>query len=118
MNHPLITEQDIHNGEELARIDGNKYHAVQVVYKVNGVGAPSFYCHLSEWPKTDAGRIAALQDEVERLRAEILMLKSAPITVEDALEITAPPMGLICPHCGAGPFQRVQGRAALYAQHG
>lgn len=98
--NPLITTDEVKNGELLADLDDAEYRLVSVVYKLNGVDKATFYCSAVDWPQTEAGRIAKYAAEVERLRMRILELESKPITVEEALKISAPnPPDLYCVHC-------------------
>lgn len=117
MTNPLVTTEEVRQADLIAVVEDAEYRAVSVVYRLNGKGDAAFYCSLSDWPKTEAGRVARYVEEIERLQAEneelrasLLLQGSRPVTVEEALHIKAG--ALICPHCGAGPFQRAQGRAA------
>src|ERR1041384_1485284 len=97
MTNPLVTTEEVKAADLLAVVEEAEYRAVQVVYKVNGNGAAAFYCSLADWPRTEAGRLSIYVAEIERLKIEVAQLQahileagSRPVTVEEALKITAP----------------------------
>lgn len=117
--NPLITTSEVRQGELLAQTDDAEYRLVSVVYKLNGTDSAAFYCSASDWAQTEAGKSAALYAEIARLRADnehlrarVLELGSKPITVKEALAITA--VGATtdypyCPECNDGPFATRKG---------
>lgn len=121
MTNPLVTTEIVRSAELLAAIDGDEYRAVPLVFRLNGKGTPSFYCALPDWPKTEAGRIAVYNAEIERLKARIAELEAGQegkgIDVPSVLEVQP---ALTCPYCpDAPPFKRRNGLSAhMRIKHG
>lgn len=120
--NPLITTDEVRTAELLTIIDGTEYYQLAVVYKLNGNDTAAFYCSASDWPQTEAGRIARYVAEIERLKAENALLRDG--TAMKALPVLAthafPIAELRCPHCPErGPFQRKNGlNAHMRIKHG
>lgn len=128
--NPLITTDEVRHGELLAQIEDVEYRLVSVVYKLNGTDSARFYCSAQDWQQTEAGRTAALHAEITQLRAKqadleaiylqrieelhfkIAQLQSTPITVEEAVRVSAAVPAIdypYCPECKDGPFNTRKG---------
>lgn len=120
--NPLVTTDEVRNGELLAQMNDAEYRIVSVVYKLNGNDTASFYCSERDWLSTEAGRTAALHAEIARLRARVLELESNPVTVEEAIKMTVAVPSVdwpYCPECNAGPFIAIRGwKAHRRIKHG
>jgi hypothetical protein len=110
--HDAFTE-----GKPIATVDSKEYRLVSIVCVRAPDGVISFYCKAQDWQTTPVAllakrdaeiealkqHIAELEDEREAQRMRSLVEKSEPITVEEAVKMTAPPVQngvpLACPEC-------------------
>lgn len=108
--NPLITTDEVRNGELLAQTDDAEYRLISVVYKLDGTDNASFYCSAQDWQQTEAGKTAVLYAEIARLRARVLELEAeqAPIDLPSILEVETIAYPY-CPECTEGPFNTRKG---------